>query len=66
MANPIVEASLHVMQSLARSLLPSSPTRSHYNFGYGDLVRVFKTIVAYNPAPKVETIPKSLLLKYVG
>jgi dynein heavy chain, axonemal len=61
----LVEGSLFVLRSVAGTLLPSTPVRAHYHFGYGDLVRVFKGILQYNPTSKSDSLPKFLLLKYV-
>lgn len=60
----MVESSLFVMKAIAATLLPSTPSRAHYQFGFGDLVHVFEGMLVYSPCAKSETLPKSLLLKY--
>lgn len=64
MGNALVEGSIAVVRSMAKDLLPSASLRVHYNFGYGNLVRVFQGILGYNPSSKSETLPKLLLIKY--
>jgi hypothetical protein len=66
MGTALVEGSVAVTRSLASTLLPSTPLRAHYHFGYWNLVRVFQGILSYNPSSKSETLPKLILVKYAA
>ncbi len=65
MTSPLVEASIQVARALSQTLVPLTPTRAHYYFGYGDLVRAFRGVLLYNPATKTDTNPKVLLVRCV-
>lgn len=61
MGTALVEGSLAIVRALTSTLVPSTPSRSHYCFGFGDLVRVFRGILGYSPSSLSDTLPKHLV-----